>query len=310
MIGLASSLLVAGCAAPAVVTRDAKRDPFEGGIGGTGIVGTLTELGSLRINGLLAETTPRTRVVNALGPVGQGALAPGQSLTVFAERTPEALMARHVRIDYPLVGTLQEIGTQLFVNGVRVVPEPGAAGHLAVGRRVAVSGLWSGERVVASRVDPAPFDLDLVAGDVVRGPDNALRVGGVVLEQRGARSFPTSGSYAIAAGRYADGSLAAQRLASGRFAFGASSLRQLAVEGYLEPTAAAPGFRIAGLGHSFSDDLRLSQLAARRAIFAGPYDEVFAATAGYVVPEDASARRRVLLDGYDGALGDGAVSTG
>jgi len=309
LIGLATTLFAAGCAAPALVSRDKTRDPFEGGIGGTGIVGTLTEFGSLRINGLRAEVAARTRVVTALGPVGQGALVSGQSLTVFADRTPDALLVRHVRIDYPLVGRLEESGGRMRVNGVPVVPEPGAIRSTTPDRRVAVSGIWSGQGVVASRIDPAPFEADLVAGDVLRGADGAFSVGGVAIRGRGARSFPANGSYAIALGAFDGGSIVAERLSTGRFAFGSASLRQLSVEGYLAPTVAAPGFRIAGLGHSFADDLRLAQLAGQRAIFNGPYEGVFAARAGYVVPKDAAARRRLLLDGFDGALGDRAIPT-
>ncbi len=309
LIGLASTALLAGCAAPALVTRDGNRDPFEGGIGGTGIVGTLTDFGSLMVNGLRVEMSDSTRVVTGLGPVSESALAPGQSLTIAATRTRDRLVARHVRIDWPLIGVLEASGNRLSVNGVTVTPEPGATRTAGVGQRVAVSGLWTTNGVIASRIDPAPFETDLVAGDVTRdGP--ALRVGGVPIFAGAGQSFPSSGSYLVATGRFGSSGLVTERAATGRFVTGAGSFTQLAVEGYLEPTASAPGYRIAGLGHSFARDLRLAPLAAERAIFVGPYDGLFGARAGYTLPENVGQRRRLLSEGYDGPLGARSVATG
>ena len=66
------------CAAPSVVppavTRDDRRDPFEGGIGGTGIVGLLTGYGSLRINGLRVELTSATRLQTPFGRTSAAAV--------------------------------------------------------------------------------------------------------------------------------------------------------------------------------------------------------------------------------------------
>ncbi|MEM9248757.1 MAG: DUF5666 domain-containing protein [Pseudomonadota bacterium] len=308
LIGLASSTLLVGCAAPAIVTRDGTRDPFEGGIGGTGIVGTLTDFGSLRINGLRVELTDQTRIVTALGPVSDSALAVGQTLTIAANRTRDRLIARHVRIDHPLVGTLAQLGGQLSVNGVALRAEADAVRRANVGDRVAVSGLWTPSGVVASRIDPAPFSEDLVAGDVSRdGP--ALRVGGVPIFAGAGQSFPPSGSYLVATGRLSEAGFVTERAATGRFVTGAGALRQLAVEGYLERTASAPGFRIAGLGHSFADDARLASLAQQRSIFVGPYDGLFGPLGGYPVPEGFARRRGLLRDGYEGRLGDGVIDT-
>ena len=77
----------------------------------------------------------------------------------------------------------------------------------------------------------------------------------------------------------------------------------ISVEGYLEPGALAPGFRLAGLGHSFERDLKLQSLAASRAVYLGPYDGLFAASTGYVVPEDFELRRALLGGGLDDGFG-------
>jgi hypothetical protein len=309
LIGLASSTLLAGCAAPALVTRDTERDPFEGGIGGTGIVGVLTELGSLKVNGLQVETTGRTRIVTPLGPVSESALAPGMALTIMADKTPRTLVARHVGLDFPLVGRLERRGTALAVNGVPLRVEPGAVRRAGPGARVAVSGLWEAGAVVASRIDPAPFSEDVIAGPVTRGGASGLAVGGTPVRLSSGAAFPPSGAYATAIGRHGADGFVAERLALGRFDAGARGLRQLAVEGYLERVRAAPGFRIAGLGHSFAEGLTLAPLFGRRAVYVGPYDGRFDARAGYVVPEGVVARRRLLGTGYAGRLAAQAVPT-
>jgi len=309
LIGLASTTLLAGCAAPGLVTRDTKRDPFEGGIGGTGIVGVLTEFGSLRVNGLRVEMTGRTRIATALGPATEAALAPGMALTIMADRTRTATMARHVRIDFPLVGRLERRGAGLSVNGVALRVEPGAARGAGPGARVAVSGLWETGAVVASRIDPAPFDEDVIAGPVERDGAAGLAIGGAPVRLAAGAAFPPSGAYATAIGRHGAAGFVADRLALGRFVSGAGGLRQLAVEGYLRPVRADPGFRIAGLGHSFAEGLALSALSGRRAVYVGPYDGRFAARAGYVLPEGVAARRRLLGDGYGERLAARAVPT-
>ncbi|MEM7488864.1 MAG: hypothetical protein AAF390_07030, partial [Pseudomonadota bacterium] len=94
VLTLLASGAVAACrpSPPAVVTRD-ESDPFEGGIGGTGIVGVLTDFGSLIVNGLRVEVTSGTTVATPFGRVGEGALAPGQALTIVASRSADRLVA-------------------------------------------------------------------------------------------------------------------------------------------------------------------------------------------------------------------------
>ena len=49
-----------GACAPAIQTAALSDDPFEGGIGGTGIVGVMVAAGSVLINGLRVEPGERT----------------------------------------------------------------------------------------------------------------------------------------------------------------------------------------------------------------------------------------------------------
>ncbi|MEM7644207.1 MAG: hypothetical protein AAF366_17030 [Pseudomonadota bacterium] len=297
-----SALAACQPTAPVVVTRDAP-DPFEGGIGGTGIVGVLTDFGSLIVNGLRVELTTGTTIATPFGRVTEGALVPGQALTIVANRSADRLVARHVRIDHALVGT---VAPDLTVNGVPVRPEAGAVGRLIPGQRVAISGLWAGVGVSASRIDPAdtladPLDAaapDIVAGVAGTGGPTGRILGGQPVQLPD--GVAASGDYVAARGRYSDGVLTASITRRGRFVTGAASLRQLSVEGYLEPVSAAPGFRVAGLGHSFGRQLDLAPLARSRAAYFGRYDGLFQAATGYVLPDSFAARRRLLLDGFQG----------
>lgn len=266
----------------------------EGGIGGTGIVGVLTDFGSLIVGGQLVETTARTEITDAFGPLSESALAIGDSLTVEAAGPAGALVARRVHVTYPVVGAVTAVsGGVAVINGVRVVlPATGPA--LSVGDRVAVSGVWRGRTVVASRISAARAGLDVVSGDVT----NALRgtqVGGVAVT-RSRLSGQSTGSFGTVVGTY-DGQAQVMRVQSAvgeRFFGAAGPLERLAVEGFLEVAPRRPGYRVSGLGHSFARTLDLAPFAEARTLFTGPYTGLFAANAARILPADTAQRRQLL----------------
>ncbi len=293
-MGLAGAGLLSGCVAPSVTRQG---DPFEGGIGGTGIVGLLTEFGSLKVNGLRVETTDRTVVQTPFGIVPETAIRRGMALTIVARRTVDRIEARNVQISWPVIGTVTGGPGEYRVNGIPFRAEPGALGRIVPGARVAVSGAWTPAGLVASRIDRADQPDDVIAGVVEYAGPTGLTVGGAPVRlTRGAR--PAAGQFVTVKGRMGADAFEARTLAEGRFGDGAETLRQLSVEGYLEPVDAAPGFRVAGLGHSFARNLRLQPLADRRAVYFGPYDGLFRARAGYVLPEGVPARADVLGGGF------------
>ncbi|MEO0568152.1 MAG: hypothetical protein AAF066_10505 [Pseudomonadota bacterium] len=294
VLGLLGSSALTACAAPQIVSRDAN-DPFEGGIGGTGIVGLLTDFGSLIVNGLRIEVENTTSVVSALGRMSQDALKPGMALTVYAVRSRDAIVARNVTVDYALVGRVTRKGQKFFVNGVPVAAEPGALGRISTGSRVALNGAWTRTGFVASRIDPANDERDLIAGTVNHAQLGAFDIGGTGIAFSGLR--PESGSYGVAIGTYTPSGFMAKSVSSGRFN-GVSSLNQLSVEGFLEPITARPGFRVAGLGHSFAPNVRLAPLAEARAIYFGRYNGRFRASSGYLMPQNLDVRRGLLRSGY------------
>lgn len=297
VLALLGSSTLAGCASPAIVSRDAN-DPFEGGIGGTGIVGVITGFGSILINGLKVEVTNRTKVRSALGNSGLDALASGQSVTIEAVRTDAGLRARIITQDQLLIGTLMHGSGGLSVNGVPVQREASSLGRADAGARVAVSGVWRGAGVVASRIDVvADGGPDVISGTIAHGRQSALSIGAANVALSGA-ARGADGRFSVAVGHAKDGLFQADTLMQERFA-GFTSLTQIAAEGFLEPSETAPGFRIAGLGHSFAKDTRLGAIKQRRAVYFGQYDGLFGANRGFVMPQDFAQRRRLLQAGLD-----------
>lgn len=301
-LALLGTTALSACATPQIVAQDTT-DPFEGGIGGTGIVGLLTDFGSLIVNGLRIELTPRTQIFDTFGPVTESALAPGQALTIYALRRREAMVAQRVQINHAAIGTLEQTATGPRVNGVPLDIERNAPVRLRPGQRVAVSGLWARDRLIVSRIDPAAAGPDVVAGTLLGSSETTLLdIGGAAL--RGALTGARPGQYTAVFGTGDAEGLAVSRLETGRFR-GATDLRQLSVEGYLEPTRANPGYRVAGLGHSFARDLRLAPLAGERAVYFGRYTGLFQARLGFVLPQDYAQRRALLRQGYsDGFEGE------
>lgn len=290
------TLGVAAAALPGVVMAQATRPDVEGGIGGTGIVGLLTDFGSLIVAGNYVRTNSSTRYSDGFGPLREGNLQLGDSLTVEAAGPENALIAKRVHVTHPLVGAITQVsgnGRRITVNGVEVRLD-GRLRGFGVGDRVAVSGLWRGAIVQASRLARARSANDLVAGDVNRS-GGTTRVGAVPVRGSGTGS-PARGSFASIVGQFdpQTGVLRARRVVTQRFVGAAGPLVRLSVEGYLDPSSSAPGYRVAGLGHSFERNLKLDSFAGSRVLMNGAYTGKFAASGAVVLPEGFGAQRRVL----------------
>lgn len=266
-------------------------DPFEGGIGGTGIVGTVYGNRNLSINGLRVALASNTSVRTPFGARAQMDLAPGHVLTVSARKGRDGITSRAITMDFALVGDLMVRGGNASVNGVPLIGWRSAMGAGRAAQRVAVSGTWTPIGVRPSRIDPAPQSLDVIAGTF-----DGSGIGGVPMEARASK--PSAGSYTVAFGRSERDGFDVEQFRTGRFN-NLNNLRFLSVDGYLEAVRQAPGFRIAGLGHSFASNAQLTQVGQRRAIYFGPYTGRFDARIGVLVPDDFRARNSVLRDGLD-----------
>lgn len=156
MTQLLKSLLMAcviGLGATGVGATD--EDDREGGIIGTGILGTITALGSIYVNGQHIKFAPDLGVDDGLGVALARDLRPGHTVAVVASPDGEDWQAQHIRMVYPLVGPAQvALDGTLRVMGSQVVTDQ----TVATGEWIAVSGLWQGNRVLASQVTALPTE--------------------------------------------------------------------------------------------------------------------------------------------------------
>lgn len=293
---LGSTATMLGACAVGDDFAEGTRGQPKGGIGGTGIVGTLTDFGSVIVNGLRVAVAPDLPVTTPLGDVSQDMLALGQNLTIEAATVSGTLLARRIAVVYPMVADLDagDAGA-ITVGGVPVCLEPGAVNGASTGQRVAVSGIWNGSEIVASRLDPVSGNTPVTASGTLRfsTADGRWTIGAMpVILPDGVTG--ESGSFATASGALVDGVLNIDNFQPGRFTGAAGALTQLSVEGYLAPSPTAPFQAVDGLGHSFAEDTELTPYAGKRTLFVGPYDGKFNVDQGQVLEEAFDARRRQL----------------
>ncbi len=308
-MGLMGASAFAGCA-PAIPSAQMGDDPFEGGIGGTGIVGLMTGTGSVLVNGLRIELPNNTRILANGRRVGDGVLVPGTALSLVARARLGRFEAQQIDVDAPLIGTLTRQGADFAINGTTVRMARGLPATNLIGRRVVAHGLWQPDRSLrASLLQMDQTGVDSIAGVVEGSREAGWRIGQTTVQPAEGQIL-ISGQFAVATGAFARRVLSASDIKLGRFR-GGQALRQLAIEGYLEPVTTAPGFRISGLGHSFDRRLALDPFANLRALYFGPYDGRFRAVRAVVLPENPGTRQALLQpgDGVNFAAGlTGAAS--
>ncbi|GGX43103.1 hypothetical protein GCM10007385_08720 [Tateyamaria omphalii] len=303
-LGLLGGTALTACS-PAISTSQLGDDPFEGGIGGTGIVGLMTGTGSVLVNGLRVEVTSATRIFHANERTNDTLLVPGRTLTMLARARLGRFEAKRIDIDDPLTGILLRQANGYSVNSTPVRGINDASGR--VGERVSVSGIWQADGSVrTSLIRRASASEDSVSGVLEGSASTGWTIGQTPITPPSGQSL-IGGQFVVAKGQFTHGTLQAHSLRFGRFREGGETLRQLSVEGYLEPVVQAPGFRLAGLGHSFDNRLQLASFANSRAVYFGPYTGRFVARRAVLVPE-AQGQRASLLRPADGQSSAASLS--
>ncbi|MGJ8625385.1 MAG: DUF5666 domain-containing protein [Sulfitobacter sp.] len=157
-------------------SAQAQEEEREGGIIGTGIVGTITHLGSIYVNGQHIQKDAELDVTGAIAPMNADDLRPGHVVAVSVRPEGADWRAQRIQQILPLVGPIEEIGNAtVTVMGTRVQLDAQMA-IPGLGEWVAVSGLWQGQLVKASRLDPVPEVLRRarISGTYF-GPDSEAR---------------------------------------------------------------------------------------------------------------------------------------
>lgn len=236
-LGLLGSGALTACS-PAISTSELGDDPFEGGIGGTGIVGLMTGNGSVLVNGLRVEVTSSTGIFSANRRTSDSLLVPGRTLTLLARARLGRFEAKRIDIDDPLTGVLLRQGTGFSVNSTPLIGAGDVSGR--IGERVTVSGIWQADGTVqTSLVHPASVQEDTVSGVLGGSATDGWRIGQTPITPSRKQGL-IAGQFAVAKGVFTHGTLQATSLQFGRFREGGDTLRQLSVEGYLETVASAP----------------------------------------------------------------------
>jgi hypothetical protein len=228
----------------------------EGGIGGTGIVGVITGFGSILVNGVHVDYDPRMPLQDLASeaPLTASDLQIGQVVEVVASRHGERYRALRLGRRHLLAGpvtAIEPLDNTMSVMGQRVLLSDdttlGALDSIRVGDRIAVSGLWHGGQVEATRIDSHAGSRDLVAGPVRASLDGTLLVGDMSL-QSASQALPTDlrvGDEITALGSAHNGwFLASETRRRGAAPFG-ERVREMIVEGY--PGQDDRGLRLGGL---------------------------------------------------------------
>lgn len=261
------------------ITRE-RNIPIEGGIGGTGIVGFLDEFGSLIVNNHRIQTDNDTRYSDAYGWISASSIEIGDSLTIEAKSENGEMVAKRVQVLHPVIGVISLMssdGRLAQINGIYVdIPKPSSA--YKVGDRVAVSGAWFGNRIIAHKIAPARRQEDVISGEVTYSASlKPPQIGSTRIQGVRNGAALTRNTFVIARGKFdmSRGLLQVNKLRPGRFTGDAGSLTKLSVDGYLVESVFAPGIKISGLGHSLSRNVDLSNLMFSRVLLEGAYSGTF-----------------------------------
>lgn len=290
----------------------------EGGIGGTGIFGTITSFGSIVVNGLTIDfdddiVLPQASVVGQSLP-----LTVGSAVLVEAERSDGVWNARQIALFLPVVGpvsSINEAGGDLRVMGTSIIIDSdtemvdrlGGAGNspldmkaIAPGDRLAVSGLWKGGEVIASRIDRLNADGPASLRGLMLGTGDSTVIGGTRLAPNCCDGLETP-VFANLTGRYQDGLFEILDLQTGATLLFSDAVDQLVVEAFLARDPDGVGFHLSGFGIPADQSATLATEPGVRSLFVGRLDDTFLVQDSIALPSERGARID-LLRAFDGII--------
>lgn len=118
-----------------------------------GVIGTITALDPVQINGLTLEVGEDTPVLSPLGPRNGLTLRVGHTMAVTLEVAGDGWDIKRLLHVYPLIGPVSTItdGTLDVMGSIVVAGSPATFEGISAGNWVGISGLWRGEQLIASR---------------------------------------------------------------------------------------------------------------------------------------------------------------
>jgi len=213
----------------------------EVGVGGTGIVGTITGFASVCVNGVEVHYEDAVPVSKNGEPASVNALAVGQVVVIDAHGSSRGLEARSIAVVHALDGPVTEIAgdrrsMKVMGQTVRFAGSGAVPAGLNAGDRVAVSGLrGAGGVVMASRIDRGRPDRPVSAVGLV-GADHSLY--GVPLAVAG-RAKLMSDQEMLVQGKWNGKAIEVAQTASNPMASFAGRAGRAIVEGWVHQASSA-----------------------------------------------------------------------
>ena len=297
---------IGGTGAPLRKKQIAGGDEAEGGIGGTGIFGTVTAFGSIVVNGLTVDVGEGVIETQA-SIVGRNLpLTVGSTVLVEANPAGDGWIAERASLYLPIVGPVSAIdassgkltvmGTEILLDdNVTITDRRGTKDgriirltSIAPADRLAVSGLWRGGAVVATRIDRLDDDgPDSLRGLLLTAPEGAV-VGGTRLSPDCCDDLE-SPAYVDLLGDYREGRLVIDRLDVGHALLFSDRVDQLVVEAFLARDPDGEGFHLSGFGIPADQTGDVAAEPGVRSLFVGAYDDAFRIRQSVPLPADRSA---------------------
>lgn len=294
--------------APGLAESEKPHEEREGGIVGTGIVGMITGLGSIRVNGQRIVFPDDLMTASELGDRPAGDLLPGETVAVEAVLAGNEWAALHIRHYLPIIGPVSlAVDGSPTVLGSAIETGPDTelvgfdGGTFEAGQWVAVNGLWRGGTVVATRVDRIGHRPEaVVVGTYRPDPDGGgFLVGGTrVLGLDIQHAEP--GDLLTVRGIEVQGNLRASSIVRGLFV---GRIETLLMEGYLSQPDPSGVYTIYGSGVSASLGDRDMPISPDRGLYCALAADAPSIAELTTLPE-REAERQALLDsrGSDLAL--------
>jgi len=314
VLGSPSSKSEGGIGGTGSPTRDktvANGEDKEGGIGGTGIFGTVTAFGSIIVNGQAIAFNeeviqPHPALHDKTPPLNVGS-------AVIVEARPEknGWIADHMSSFLPLIGPVTSMDPaigELSVMGTSVrldkdaviVDQQETVGNQAIGLellspgdRLAVSGIWKGGEIVASRIDRLDDNGQDSLSGLLLETEGGFILGGTKLRSDCCQGQSTP-AFAQILGSYENDQFAAGQFETGAALIFSDDIDQLIVEAFLARDPVGDGFHLSGFGIPADQSATVAAPSDERSLFVGDYDRSFDIHHSLPLPEDPAAREGVL----------------
>ena len=197
------------------VINTAQSEEREGGLIGTGriaVIGVVSELGSIVVNGMRVQYDPDLMVDTAFGREPAALLTPGHQVSAIVTNQNGGWQAQSIERVTAIVAPVTDIdhyARSINVGGIDVslanigtnsgLPDPIA--ELAIGEWLAVSGIWDGDLVDATHLQTiAPRAHAMVTGSAIAveaGDGAHWRIGSMLIDGLGAAAVRSDDRIAV-----------------------------------------------------------------------------------------------------------------